>query len=209
MKYIITESQYQSIKESLEKNKKFLIKTMGVDLTDNIQMVNSRYDVPTEFDEGISPDLVRRMLNNWGTMYLFNLNGKDYLYQDRGEYEWFIDTEGFEFVDNEIIEKLGVDVLGMDFSDLIKVFYTEDQSINESTEKDYTSLIDKFISEYDFPDYFKGYNIGRDDDAYKVTFVVGLKQMKRYQEVFKVIEPLFDDINSFIPINVWPKVKYK
>jgi hypothetical protein len=209
MKYIITESQYQSIKESLEKNKKFLIKTMGVDLTDNIQMVNSRYDVPTEFDEGISPDLVRRMLNNWGPMYLFNLNGKDYLYQDRGEYEWFIDTEGFEFVDNEIIEKLGVDVLGMDFSDLIKVFYTEDQSINESTEKDYTSLIDKFISEYDFPDYFKGYNIGRDDDAYKVTFVVGLKQMKRYQEVFKVIEPLFDDINSFIPINVWPRVEYK
>jgi hypothetical protein len=209
MKYIITESQYQSIKESLEKNKKFLIKTMGVDLTDNIQMVNSRYDVPTEFDEGISPDLVRRMLNNWGPMYLFNLNGKDYLYQDRGEYEWFIDTEGFEFVDNEIIEKLGVDVLGMDFSDLIKVFYTEDQSINESTEKDYTSLIDKFISEYDFPDYFKGYNIGRDDDAYKVTFVVGKEQMKRYQEVFKVIEPLFDDINSFIPINVWPKVEYK
>jgi hypothetical protein len=209
MKYIITESQYQSIKESLEKNKKFLIKTMGVDLTDNIQMVNSRYDVPTEFDEGISPDLVRRMLNNWGPMYLFNLNGKDYLYQDRGEYEWFIDTEGFEFVDNEIIEKLGVDILGMDFSDLIKVFYTEDQSINESTEKDYTSLIDKFISEYDFPDYFKGYNIGRDDDAYKVTFVVGLKQMKRYQEVFKVIEPLFDDINSFIPINVWPRVEYK
>jgi|694.fasta_scaffold00083_36 hypothetical protein len=209
MKYIITESQYQSIKESLEKNKKFLIKTMGVDLTDNIQMVNSRYDVPTEFDEGISPDLVRRMLNNWGPMYLFNLNGKDYLYQDRGEYEWFIDTEGFEFVDNEIIEKLGVDVLGMDFSDIIKVFYTEDQSINESTEKDYTSLIDKFISEYDFPDYFKGYNIGRDDDAYKVTFVVGKEQMKRYQEVFKVIEPLFDDINSFIPINVWPKVEYK
>jgi hypothetical protein len=209
MKYIITESQYQSIKESLEKNKKFLIKTMGVDLTDNIQMVNSRYDVPTEFDEGISPDLVRRMLNNWGPMYLFNLNGKDYLYQDRGEYEWFIDTEGFEFVDNEIIEKLGVDVLGMDFSDIIKVFYTEDQSINESTEKDYTSLIDKFISEYDFPDYFKGYNIGRDDDAYKVTFVVGKEQMKRYQEVFKVLEPLFDDINSFIPINVWPKVEYK
>jgi hypothetical protein len=209
MKYIITESQYQSIKESLEKNKKFLIKTMGVDLTDNIQMVNSRYDVPTEFDEGISPDLVRRMLNNWGPMYLFNLNGKDYLYQDRGEYEWFIDTEGFEFVDNEIIGKLGVDVLGLDFSDLIKIFYTEDQSINESTEKDYTSLIDKFISEYDFPDYFKGYNIGRDDDAYKVTFVVGKEQMKRYQEVFKIIEPLFDDINSFIPINVWPKVEYK
>jgi hypothetical protein len=129
MKYIITESQYQSIKESLEKNKKFLIKIMGVDLTDNIQMVNSRYDVPTEFDEGISPDLVKRMLNNWGPMYLFNLNGKDYLYQDRGDFEWFIDTEGFEFVDNEIIEKLGVDVLGLDFEDVINIFFKEEDNI--------------------------------------------------------------------------------
>ena len=126
MKIIITESQYQSIKESLEKNKKFLIKIMGVDLTDNIQMVNSRYDVPTEFDEGISPDLVKRMLNNWGPMYLFNLNGKDYLYQDRGEYEWFIDAEGFEFVDNEIIEQLGIGVLGLKFSDIIHTFFNED-----------------------------------------------------------------------------------
>jgi hypothetical protein len=59
-------------------------------------------------------------------MYLFNLNGKDYLYQDRGEYEWFIDEEGFEFVDNEIIEDLGIDVLGLKFSDIINLFYNEE-----------------------------------------------------------------------------------
>jgi hypothetical protein len=129
MKYIITESQYQSIKESLEKNKKFLIKIMGVDLTDNIQMVTSIYDIPREFEEGISLDLIKRMLNNWGPMYLFNLNGKDYLYQDRGDFEWFIDTEGFEFVDNEIIEKLGVDVLGLDFEDVINIFFKEEDNI--------------------------------------------------------------------------------
>jgi hypothetical protein len=66
------------------------------------------------------------MLNNWGPMYLFNLNGKDYLYQDRGEYEWFIDAEGFEFVDNEIIEQLGIGVLGLKFSDIIHTFFNED-----------------------------------------------------------------------------------
>jgi hypothetical protein len=126
MKYIITESQYHVIKGSLEKNKKFLTNHMGIDFDDKIEMVNSRYDVPTEFNEGISPELVRRMLNYWGPMYLFNLNGKDYLYQDRGEYEWFIDEEGFEFVDNEIIEDLGIDVLGLKFSNIINLFHNEE-----------------------------------------------------------------------------------
>jgi hypothetical protein len=126
MKYIITESQYHVIKGSLEKNKKFLTNHMGIDFDDKIKMVNSRYDVPTEFNEGISPELVRRMLNHWGPMYLFNLNGKDYLYQDRGEYEWFIDEEGIEFVDNEIIEDLGIDVLGLKFSNIINLFHNEE-----------------------------------------------------------------------------------
>lgn len=129
MKIVITESQYHIIKEDLEKNKRFLIKTMGVDLTDNIQMVTSMYDVPREFEEGISLDLIKRMLNNWGPMYLFNLKGKDYLYQDRGDYEWFIDVEGFEFVDNEIPEQLGIDVLGLNFKDLINIFFKEEDNI--------------------------------------------------------------------------------
>lgn len=126
MKIIITESQYHIIKEDLNKNKKFLINIMGVDLTDKIQMVTSMYDVPREFEEGISLDLIRRMLNKWGPMYLFNLNGKDYLYQDRSGYDWFIDSDGFEFVDNEIMEQLGIGVLGLKFSDIIYTFFKED-----------------------------------------------------------------------------------
>lgn len=129
MKIVITESQYHIIKEDLEKNKRFLIKTMGVDLTDNIQMVTSVYDIPREFEEGISLGLIKRMLNNWGPMYLFNLKGKDYLYQDRGDFEWFIDAEGFEFVDNEIPEQLGIDVLGLNFKDLINIFFKEEDNI--------------------------------------------------------------------------------
>jgi len=123
MKYIITESQYGLIKEN--KNKKFLTNLMGVDFTDKIKQVTSTYDVPMSFDEGVGPELIRRWLNHWGPMYLVNINGKDYLYQDRGDFEMFIDKEGFDYVDNEILEELGIGEMGLKFSDIIDVFFKE------------------------------------------------------------------------------------
>jgi hypothetical protein len=125
MKILITEGQYYTIKENIEKNKRFLTKIMGVDFEDNIQMVTSMNDIPREFENGINYNYIRPMLNYWGPMYLFNLNGKDYLYQDRGDFEWFIDADGFEFVDDEILEQLGIGEMGIKFSDIIKMFHNE------------------------------------------------------------------------------------
>ena len=60
-------------------------------------------------------------------MYLFNIDGENYLYQDRGDFEMFIDEEGYWNKD-EIPEKLGIAVLGLRFSDIIDMyFYEEDQ----------------------------------------------------------------------------------
>lgn len=126
MKYIITESQYHVIKGSLEKNKKFLTNYMGIDFDDKIKMITSVNDVPSKFIENISWDFMKRALNYWGPMYLFNFKGIDYIYQDRGEFEWFIDEDGFEFVDDEIIEDLGIDVLGLKFSNIINLFHNEE-----------------------------------------------------------------------------------
>ena len=101
---------------------------MGIDFANKIQMITSTYDVPMEFDEGVGPNLINSWLNHWGPMYLVNINGKDYLYQDRGDYEMFIDEEGFDDVDNEIPEEIGIGVLGLRFSDIIDMyFYEEDQ----------------------------------------------------------------------------------
>jgi hypothetical protein len=115
----------KKIKESIDKNKKFLIDVMGHDFTDNIQQVTSSYDVPMEFDDAIGPEMIRSFLNYWGPMYLFNLNGKSYLYQDRGDFEWFIDKGGYDYVDYEIQEELGINVLGLKFSDIIDMFFNE------------------------------------------------------------------------------------
>ena len=120
--------RFRIIKESTsEKNKKFLTKIMGVDFSDKIQQITSTYDVPTSFDDGIAPSTIRTYLNHWGPMYLVKIDGENYLYQDRGDFEMFIDEEGYWNKD-EIPEKLGIGVLGLRFSDILDMyFYEEDQ----------------------------------------------------------------------------------
>ena len=128
MKIIITESQYISILENFDKKKKFLTKVMGIDFTNKIQMITSSYDVPNSFDDGIAPSTIRTYLNFWGPMYLFNINGENYLYQDRGDFEMFIDEGGYWNKD-DIPEKLGIGVLGLRFSDIIDMYFYKEDNI--------------------------------------------------------------------------------
>jgi hypothetical protein len=166
MKVIITESQYNLLREN--KNKKFLTKVMGHDFTNKIKMITSSYAVPMSFGEGVSPEIIRRWLNHWGPMYLVNINGKKYLYQDRGDFEMFIDEEGYDYVDDEIPEELGISDMGLKFSDIIDMFYNEGESLNESVDKnkrllinvmgeDLTGKIKQIKSGYDIPTVFRKY----------------------------------------------------
>jgi hypothetical protein len=116
------------ISESNDKNKRFLKKKLGIDFTNGIQQVTSTYDVPMEFDNGIGPDSIRRYLNNFGPMYLFELDGIKYLYQDRG-FEFFIDENGFDYVDNEIPEMLGIDEMGLRFSNILDLYFSEEEEL--------------------------------------------------------------------------------
>ena len=129
---------------------------MGMDFTDKIQKVTSSYDVPMEFDEGISPELIKMFLNHWGDMYLFDLDGKKYLYQDRDEFEWFLGEDGYDYVDNEITEKLNIDVMGLRFSDIIDMYFNEGEVVTEDEDKVLRSrvqrrlgFIDQYMSELD------------------------------------------------------------
>ena len=119
--------RFRIIKESTsnDKNKKFLISVMGMDFTDKIQQITSTHDVPTSFDDGIAPSTIRTYLNFWGPMYLVNIDGKNYLYQDRGDFEMFIDEDGYWNKD-EIPEKLGIGILGLRFSDILDMYFEEE-----------------------------------------------------------------------------------
>lgn len=125
MKYYMTQN-LPNVNESYEKAKNFLKDNFGFDFSGRIEQITSTYDVPMEFDDGISPEMIRQFLNYFGPMYLFELDGTKYLYQDRGHYEWFIDEEGYDYVDNEIPEKLGISEMGFSFSDIINMYFEEE-----------------------------------------------------------------------------------
>ena len=99
---------------------------MGIDFTDKIQQITSTYDVPMEFDEHFTSQMVRLYLNKFGSMYFFELDGKKYLYLDMGDHEKFIDEKGNVFFENEIPERLGIDVMGLRFSDIIDIYFKEE-----------------------------------------------------------------------------------
>lgn len=112
--------------ESMDKNKKLINDIVGFDLSGRIKQITSTYDVPMSFDECLYGESINRYLNFWGPIYLFELDGVKYLYQDRGNFEWFMDEYCNDYVDNEILEKLGVAILGLEFSDIINMYFEEE-----------------------------------------------------------------------------------
>jgi hypothetical protein len=114
------------LKEDVDKDKKFLTSVMGVDFTGNIQQVTSLYDIPyTFYRKGIftMPD-VSSYLNRFGPMYIIELYGRKFIYQDRGRYESFISEDGIVYED-KIPEQLGIDIMGLRFSDIIDIYFNE------------------------------------------------------------------------------------
>ena len=113
--------------ESTDKNKKLINDIVGFDFSNRITQITSSYDVPMNFDECFGSELVKRWLNFWGPMYLFEFDGVKYLYQDRGEYEVFVDEHCIEYVENEIPEEIGIGILGLRFSDIINMYFQEEE----------------------------------------------------------------------------------
>jgi hypothetical protein len=134
MKNLIRHILKEETNSMLEKNKKFLTNLMGIDFTGNIKQVTSTYDVPMEFDNNISSSAIKYYLIKFGPMYLFELDGIKYLYQDKDHYDFFIDENGF-YYNNEIPEQLGIDVMGLRFSDIIDLYFNEDEVIREDEDK--------------------------------------------------------------------------
>jgi hypothetical protein len=126
MKYYMTQN-LPNVNESYGKAKNFLKDNFGIDFAGLIKQITSSYDVPKVFfDNVIHPRTINQWLNYWGPMYIFELDGTKYLYQDRRDFEYFIDQEGYEYMDNEIPEKLGIAEMGFTFSDILDMYFEEE-----------------------------------------------------------------------------------
>ena len=137
MKYLIKESQYVYLLENSEKKKKFLTNHMGIDFTGKIKKITKAFDIPYNFFRkgGISLKEAMAYLNAFGPMYFFELGYYEYLYQNRGNKDWIIDEYGHVYIKDEFLERLGIDVLGLRFSDIIDTYFNEGESLNESVDK--------------------------------------------------------------------------
>ena len=62
-------------------------------------------------------------------MCIRDSDGYNYLYQDRGDFEWFMsdDENCTDYVDDEIPERLGISILGLRFSDIVDMYFQEEE----------------------------------------------------------------------------------
>jgi len=118
MKYIITESQ---VKRIIQKN-------FGLDLTDQISMVTSKWDLPEVFKEIITDRNLNYYLNNYGPIYLIKTPKDMYIAQPRGNGwdDWVtFDSTDSQVSELEIMRELGIHGLGLSMDDLINAYITD------------------------------------------------------------------------------------
>ena len=115
MKILIKESQLKS----------FIKNKLGVDLTDRINIVTNKWELPMEFDRFMTQTILNKYLNNYGPMFFIETNNNLYLTQDRGrDIGWFtIDKYGGMVDDFEVMNNLGVGKLGLSMNDLISMYF--------------------------------------------------------------------------------------
>ena len=136
MKIIITERQANNILNQMDKNKKFLINVMGEDLTGKIKKIKKGSDIPKIFHRYLDLSGLKNQMDMVGPMYLVKIRGKYYLYQDQSKFyqshndasfgEQFMSEDGKRDYSGKILTELGLDELGLRFSDIIDMFYNEE-----------------------------------------------------------------------------------
>ena len=121
MKIIIKESQL----------KDFIRKQFNVDLSNKIQIVTNKWELPMELDRIITTDMLNRYLNHYGPMFVITTRKNMYLVQNRGKDGWMIVNQNdYQVSDLDIMKELGIESLGLSVGDLIDEYFQE--SINES-----------------------------------------------------------------------------
>lgn len=131
MKYIITESQYNLLREN--KKKRLFTKLLGEDLIDSIQEVISAKQLPIGFLKHFGTSTIQQYIDTYGSLHYFVLDGENFVYKDRGDYEMYINDKGKSFVDGQITERLGLSDMGLKFSDVVDSVFNNEQSLNEET----------------------------------------------------------------------------
>jgi hypothetical protein len=113
------------------------------------------------WDRHLNPEQVNRMLNNRGPLYLVEYGKKEYLVIPRdaekeGKGWWVLDEDGDLFHEYKFMKKLGVDIIGLGFDQLLNIFFDENETINKS---DLTESQKKYLSNLNLEMFSKILNL--------------------------------------------------
>jgi hypothetical protein len=115
MKYLITES----------KLKEMLRKVAGVDLTGKVDIVTSTYELPMEFDNIMTPTVLRSYLNHYGPMFIIRGPKRTFLYQNQAGRVIIADSRDKTYSETSLMDQLGIPPLGLSVDDIINTYYEE------------------------------------------------------------------------------------
>ena len=120
MKYIVNQNKF----------KDFLRNKFNFDLTGKIQMITNRYQVPRVFDSIMPESVAKRLLTNYGPMYLITINEDAvYIYQPQKDGDeiddLILDRYGW-LDDREFMKMWGIDKLSLPMSVLIDIYFEEE-----------------------------------------------------------------------------------
>lgn len=120
MKILITENRLKSIVKRI----------LGYDLSDNIEIITSWHELDSGgqrlFSDG--KEEFNWLLNHYGPMFLFNVNGDNYYAQPQGKELGTLvlsDRKNRKIKENDFLKIIGLDILGISLNKLIDEFAEE------------------------------------------------------------------------------------
>jgi hypothetical protein len=118
---------------SENKLKKLIADRFGLDLTNKISIITHPNELPIHWGDNLQMNII---LNNRGPLYLVEYGKKEYLViprdaEEEGKGWWVLDQYGDLFHEYKFMKKLGVDIIGLGFDQLLNIFFDEKESINE------------------------------------------------------------------------------
>jgi hypothetical protein len=89
-----------------------------------IEMITSKYDIPSDFYTDFTWNTLRGLMNYWGPMYLLEIQEDRFLFQQQNDKNfWIVENIG-QVVEPRVLESLSL--TGLDVNKVINLYHMEE-----------------------------------------------------------------------------------
>lgn len=89
-----------------------------------IEMITSKYDIPSDFYTDFTWNTLRNLMNYWGPMYLLTIQEDRFLFQQQNNKNfWIVENIG-QVIEPRVLESLSLK--GLDVNKVINLYHMEE-----------------------------------------------------------------------------------